>query len=216
MLISFSPTHAFYYLSPVLLTHSLFLGVVLSSLVPLHIPHTWSSSFRYIVYFAFLSQTTILCLRKCFSFTRSSCTSVTLICSPQLNHWQLLLMTDVSQWTASLHLAPSLHCKAPRLFLHLLFTAAFSYRCSKITFSWSTASLTIPGPPHYQDQIPAETAWEELQTMLSSGVSKHGWHFALGVLLWTVTACQCIISLPNIHSRSSGLECADKLSSYQP
>lgn len=135
--------HAFYYLSQILLTHSLYLGVVLSALVTPP-PLTTHLIIFYVVDFAFLSWTTTLCPRKSFSFTRSSCTSVILICSPQLHYWQLLLMTDVSQSAASLLLAPSLR-EAPDFCSHFLFAAALLYRCSKVTFSWSTASWRFPG-----------------------------------------------------------------------
>lgn len=215
MLIPFSPMHAFYYLSPILLTHSLFLGVVLSSLVTPPRLHTRSSSFSYVFYFAVLSWATTLCPRKSFSFTRSSCTFVTLICSPQLHYWQLLLMTDVSQSAASLLLAPSLR-EAPDFFKVCSLKQHFYTDAAKSPFTEVQLLREFQVLLHHQGWIPIETAWEKLQTMLSSGVSKHGWHFALGVLFWAVTACQCIISLPNIHSRSSGLECADKPSSYQP
>lgn len=141
------------------LTHSLFLGVVLSSVVNPPHPHTWSFSFRCVVYFAFLSLTTTLCPRKSFSFTRSSCTSVTLICSPssttgnscwwQMSHNQL----------ASLLLAPSLR-EAPDFFHICSLQQHFYKYAAKSPFPEVQLLRELQVPLHHEDWIPVETAWE--------------------------------------------------------
>lgn len=70
------------------------LGVVLPSNYPPPQPY---STLLFQVRSLFCLLTATLCPRKPISFTRSLCTSVTLICSPQFHYWQLLPMTDVSQ-----------------------------------------------------------------------------------------------------------------------
>lgn len=82
----------------ILLSSILFLGVVLVFELPILPPHT-TLLFQIHSLFCLLIMNHCATLhpKNSFSFTRSSCTSVNLICSPQLHCWQLLPMTDVSQ-----------------------------------------------------------------------------------------------------------------------
>lgn len=78
----------------ILLSSILFLGVVLvwATHPPILLFHIHS-----LFCLLIMNHCATLHPKNSFSFTRSSCTSVNLICSPQLHCWQLLLMTDVSQ-----------------------------------------------------------------------------------------------------------------------
>lgn len=206
--------HAFYCLPPILLTHSPFLGVVLPALVtPPPPPHTWSSSPWFIPpsyheLLPFVLENPFLSLGHhvllSFSFVAPSSTTGS-SCWWQMSHNQLQACSWLQAWGKL------------QTFVHIFSLQQHFYTdAAKSPFPEVQLLREFQVSLHHQDWIPVEIAWEKLQTMLSSRVSKHGWHFALEVLFWTVRACRCIISLPNIHSRSSRIECADEPSSYQP
>lgn len=126
-------------------------------------------------------------------------------CWWQMSHNQLKACSWLQPWG-----------KLQNFFIFALCSSTFIQMQQSHLFLKYSFLREFPAPLHHQDWIPVKMVGKNLHTVLFNGVSKYGWHLAPGVLFWAVRACQCIISLPNMHRQSSRLECADKLSSYQP